>query len=214
MSKVTDKVIKLLEKVANAHLYEVMGNKGRYIDKPANFSTVQYMNARGHVDQLKLKEMIVRSIIDHVGKSEAFLNMGTACGHLEYANKLNHEQLTISSCEWDYQYECCEKIRDMLGIQISYRCNDILSDDFEIRNCKTYFDHVILDRFFPVYQADTHHRTEEVLKKFKPYAKRAIIVESDGNWSKEQWAWLTKTAERRIKISGEWNMFLIKLENL
>ena len=57
MSKVTDKVIKLLEKVANAHLYEVMGNKGRYIDKPANFSTVQYMNARGHVDQLKLKEM-------------------------------------------------------------------------------------------------------------------------------------------------------------
>ena len=212
MTKVTDEVKDVLKKAADAHLYEVMGKKSWYME-PDNFSTVQYMNATGHVHLTKLKELIVRQLIN-IDKSGAYLNMGTACGHLEYANRLNHSQIHISSCEWDKQYDCCKKIREILDVPIDYVCNDVLSDDFEISNCKTFFDYVILERFFPVYRADTHHRTEEVLKKFTPYAKRALLIESDGNWSKEQWDWLTKVSERRIKVSGEWNIFIIKLEHL
>ena len=119
----------------------------------------------------------------------------------------------ISSVEWDDQYDCCEKLREVFEVPVHYRCNDVLKDDFEIRDIRTYFDYVILERFFPVYRSDTHERTEEVLRKFIPYAKRALIVESDGNWTKEQWNWLSNNSERRVKISNEWNCFVVKLEN-
>lgn len=209
---VNDEVVNLLNKAANAHLYEVMGNKGVYMI-PDNFSTVQYMNLQGHIQLLKLKELVVKALVK-VDRMGAYLNIGTACGHLELANRLMKEPVHISSVEWDVQYKCCEKIREMFEVPITHICNNVLEDNFEIFDCKTYFDYVILERFFPVYRSDTHDRTEEVLKKFKPYAKRALVIESDGNWTKEQWDWITKVSERRIKISGEWNCFVVKLEHL
>lgn len=209
---IDDRVKKLAEKAANAHLFEVMGNKGRYLI-PDNFSTVQYMNARGHIDLLKLKEVLLRDLVS-IDRNAAYLNVGVAAGHLEYVNKLMKSPIHISSVEWDDQYECCEGLRRDFGVTVHYRCNNVLEDDFEIRGIKTYFDYAILERFFPVYRSDTHERTEMVLKKFKPYAKRALVVDSRGNWSKEQWNWLEKVSEYRRHISGEWHCFSIKLENL
>jgi hypothetical protein len=209
---VDHKVTALIEKAANKHLYTVMGDKGKYMI-PDNFSTVQYMNPRGQIDLLKFKELVVRRLY-MLEKGAAYLNMGTACGHLELANRLSNTQLSISSVEWDVQYECCADIRKIFDVQVQYKCNNVLEDDFEIFDIETYFDYVILERFFPIYRAMDHERIVKVLKKFKPYARKALVIDSDSNWTKDQWNYLVKVSEKRVKISDTWNMFVINLENI
>lgn len=207
---------KFITKVANAHMYEVMANKSRYLE-PDNFSTVQYMNPRVHIDLIKFKEMVIRTL-HKFDKAGAYLNIGSAAGHLEYVNNLipsaphRASRIIMSSVEWVDQYDCCKAIREQLGVDIHYICNDVLQDDFEIFNCKTYFDNVILERFFPVYRSMTYHRIEEVLRKFVPYGRNAVVVESEGNLSKDQVNYLNRIAKDKIHISGKWHCFIVKLE--
>lgn len=210
MTAVNNQVRSRLQRAADAHLYEVMKYKKRYI-VPHNFSTVQYMNASGLISMAKLKELVIKAMIKE-GKGRAFLNMGTAPGILEYMNDVLRRPVHISSVEWDKQIDCCALIRERLNVDIDYVCNDITSDDFEIRDIKTYFDYIILDRFFPIYQGDID-KVEQVLTKVSKYAKRAFIVESDGNWKKGQLDHLLKIAQKRYKISPEWNCFVVDLES-
>lgn len=209
---------KLLEKIATAHLYEVMGNKSRYLE-PDNFSTVQYMNTRIHIDLLKFKELVVRSLASLDKGEKTFLNMGCAAGHLEFVNRLipaaRHKKyrINLSSVEWVDQYDCCKKLREMFKVDIHYICNDVLSEDFEIYNCKTYFDYVVLERFFPIYRSNSEKRIQLILKKFVPYAKDAIIVESKDNLNENQRAYLKKVSRKMLNISGPWDCYVIDLEN-
>lgn len=200
----------LLERAANAHLYEVMGNKKLYM-MPDNFSTVQYMNLLCQTEQVKFKKDVINRFSKY-DKNAAYLNIGTAVGHLELVNRLMGSPIHISSVEWDEQYECCQKVREIFDIPIHYMCNDVLSDKFEIFNIKTYFDYAIMERFFPIYRSNTHERIKAVLTKFIPYAKRALIIESKQNWSKEQFHWLSKVSEKRLKLSENWDCFVVKLE--
>lgn len=209
---VTKEVEALIKKVSLAHLFHVMGNKGLFME-PQNFSTVQYMNESDHINLLKFKEILLNKI-SNFDRNAIYLNVGVAGGHLEYANRLMGEKIYISTVEWDKQYKCCSKIREFFDVDVNYLCNDVLEDEFEIIGCKTYYDYAILDRFFPIYQTMSGERIESVLKKFVPYAKKALVVESNKNWSKEQRKYIEEISRRKINITDRWNCFLVDLRKL
>lgn len=206
---VNEETTKYVEKAANSFLYDVMKNKRRY--QSIHFSTTQYMNPKGNLNQLKFKELVIRTLTKEA-KGLAFLNIGTAAGHLELANRLMKKPIHISSVEWEEQYDCCEHYRNMIDVRVDYKCNNILDDDFEIYDIETYFDFVILERFFPLYHTQTAEGIKQILTKFVPYAKRAVVIESDENWHKDQWKYMLQISKKRIKISPTWNCFVVDLE--
>ena len=208
--KIEKEVEETLRNAAWEHLLWVMSNKGQYLESH-NMSTVQYMNERQLMFSFKFNSLVVKQL-KKLDKNSAFLNIGPAAGLLEYANKVMGDTLTICSVEWDEQYLCCEKIRNVLGINIGYICNNVIEDNFEIFNIENYFDYVVLQRFFPIYHTNTSYRIDDVLTKMSPYGKKALIVESDGNWSKEQFEHIKSISEERIQVSGDWYLFVVDLE--
>lgn len=199
-----------LRQAAYEHLLWTMKNKGAFLTS-YNISTVQYMNERGLKDAVKFNYNVVKSL-EKFDRNSAFLNIGSAAGLLEYTNKVMKEPITMLSVEWDEQYLCCKKIREVLGINISYICNDVLDDNFEIFDCENYFDYVIMQRFFPIYHSSFSYRLDDILEKMSLYAEKAIIIESDSNWAKEQYKKLESVSEKRQKVSGDWSLFVINLD--
>lgn len=207
---VDKKLEKDIESAAEAHLYYVMKNKLMFCE-PHNFSTVQYMNSKNVRNQVKFNELLYKRIFN-LYKSGIFLDLGVGPGFLEYVNIKNNRKLQLTTVEWETQVDCFKSIRDSFGVDVNYLCSDILSDDFKIHGCETYYDYVILQRFFPVYKTPSLERTQLVLEKLVPYAKYALVVESDGNWSEEQYKFILSITEKRTKVFGEWNIFKINLE--
>ena len=206
---ISKKVEDELRHAAYQHLLWVMKNKGAFLNS-LNLSTVQYMNERGLRDAVKFNSNVVNALkkFDH---NSAFLNIGSAAGLLEYTNRIMGDNLVMCSVEWDEQYICCEKIRQVLDINISYICNDVLSDNFQIFDCENYFDYVVMQRFFPIYHSGFSYRLDDILKKMSHYGGKALIIESDSNWAKEQYDELVSVSESRHKVTGDWNLFVVDL---
>jgi hypothetical protein len=208
---IVDKNIeKEIDSAATAHLYYVMKHKLIFCE-PHNFSTVQYMNSKNVRNQVKFNDLLYKRIFS-LYKEGVFLDLGVGPGFLEFINIKNSRKIQLSTVEWETQVDCFKSIRNSFGVVVNYLCSDILSDDFKIHECETYYDYVILQRFFPVYKTPSLERTELVLKKLVPYAKYALVVESDSNWSEEQYEYILNITETRTKVFGEWNIFKINLE--
>jgi hypothetical protein len=203
---------KLFEKASLKHAMFVMQNKRLFIDS-INFSTVQYMWERGHRTAMKFNKVVLDAL-KQVDQNASFLNMGTAAGHLALCNRLYDCGLDIHNVEWDYQVECCEVVRNTFGINIDYLCNNVNDNDFQIFNCDKKYDYVILQRFFPVYHTQKKSEVNAVLKKFVPYAKKAIVIESNNNWNKDLYEHVVSISEKRSSISDIWNLFVIDLQNI
>ena len=208
---IDDNVREKVREAAFEHLFHVMGNKSLFME-PYNISTVQYMNEKNHINLLKFKELLLKKLISF-DRGGIYLNIGTGCGHLEYVNMLMGSKIHISNVEWENQYECCKKVREIFDVNVNYVCNDVLKDDFDIYGCKTHYDYLILERFFPIYKSLKPERIEYVLKQLAPYAKQSLIVESDSNWSKEQKEYIEKISIRKLKITSKWYCNVVSLGN-
>tara|TARA_R110002124_G_scaffold220888_1_gene386601 strand:+ start:2843 stop:3481 length:639 start_codon:yes stop_codon:yes gene_type:complete len=207
---VDKKFEKELDCLAEKQLFYVMKNKGLFSDS-THLSTVQYMNAKNCRNQIKFNELLYNKLVQY-DKDGVYLDIGLGPAFLELCNSRLGNKLHISTVEWEKQVDQFKVVRDEWNVKVDYLCNDILDDDFKIYNCETFYDYVILQRFFPVYKSDVTERIDDVLRKFVPYAKKAIIVEADNNWSSDQWKHLLAISEKRIKVYGSFNMFSINLE--
>jgi|TARA_B110000503_G_scaffold249_1_gene369 hypothetical protein len=200
----------VIEKASEDHLYYVMKHKELFA-VPMHLSTVQYMNAKNMRNQLKFNELLYKRLLAF-DRGGIYLDIGVGPAFLEYANNELGKKLHLSTVEWEEQVDHFKCVRDSWKVTVDYECNDILKDDFKIHNCETYYDYVLLQRFFPVYKTTGTQRIDDVLTKFVPYAKTAIIIESDTNWTKAQWKYLLSISKERIKVYGDFNMFIIDLE--
>jgi len=200
----------LIEQTAEDHLYYVMKHKELFAD-PMHLSTVQYMNSKNVRNQIKFNELLYKRLLSF-DREGIYLDIGVGPAFLELVNNTLGKKLHISTVEWEEQVEHFKCVRESWDVPVDYQCTDVLADDFKIHNCETYYDYVLLQRFFPVYKTKGEERIKEVLTKFTPYAKRAIIIEADTNWTKAQWTYMLSISEQRIKIFGAFNMFVIDLE--
>jgi|TARA_B110000908_G_C10023318_1_gene343900 hypothetical protein len=208
---VNERIEKEIEKASEEHLYYVMANKALF-GLPDNFSTVQYMNSKNIRNQVKFNELLHAKLVQLVDKNGIYLDFGVGPGFLEYVNNNSKQKLHLTTVEWEPQVDCFSSIRKSFDVDVNYLANNILEDDFEIRNCETFYDYVILQRFFPIYKTVDKKRISDVLKKFTPYGKYALVVEADVNWSKSQWDYILSITEKRTKVFGKWNIFKINLE--
>ena len=218
---ISQEQFKFIERLTTAHLYWAMGNKGLFL-KPMNFSTVQYMAPATYRNGLKFNDLVVRSLMRLPNAAESrFLNVGATVGLLEWANRdWNDGVLNIDSLEWVEQFECLLAVRKLIGINIKHQCNDVNEDDFKIYDfVEEPYDYAIMERFFPLYMNIESEGFENILRKFAPYAKKAVIVESNNNWKPEVWGKLHEIAERRILVSSrddgdpslDWNAWVVDL---
>lgn len=201
-------LIELIRVAAHDHLFHVMRNKRYYMgDWYLNFSTTQYMNERVHKNGFKTCENIVNKL-KSIDPNGSYLNMGTAAGHLPWANNVLEAGLRIDNVEWDDQLICCETLRKSFDININYTCNNVNDDDFEIRGCEETYDYVVLQRFFPIYHTLNAEAMRNVLRKFKPYARKSVIVEADQNWSEGVFEDLLSFSERRVDLGRGWSLIV------
>lgn len=204
---------KKIEKCAYEHCLYVVGNKVHFLNVE-NFSTVQYMNPSVMNSQIKFNELLVKALYNF-DNNGVYLDFGVGPGFFELCN--NHRknlELTVSTVEWENQIDCFKSIRDFFNININYECNSIFEENFEIKKCKTYFNYILLQRFFPIYRTDGYERIDFVLNKLTPYGQNALIVESDINWSKSQKEYIKSKAKKIINISGDWNCWVIELKKI
>lgn len=209
---VTSEFKKSIYKCAYKHCLHVLKYKNLFLD-PDNLSAVQYMNFTVMNSQIKFNELLVEKLWNFDSGS-VYLNFGTGPGFFELCNNHRHKKLLVSSVEWEKQEDCFSCIRDHFNVRFDYLCNSIFEENFEIKKCKTYFNYIVLQRFFPVYRTDGHERIEFVLEKLAPYAQSAIIVESDINWSKKQKEYITEKSRKIINISEGWNCWVIDLKRV
>ena len=207
---IDDNVREKVREAAFEHLFHVMGNKSLFME-PDNFSTVQYMNEKSQINLLKFKEVFLRKLYK-LNRNNVYLNIGTGGGHLEYVNRLMGDKIHITTVEWEKQYECFSKIRETLEIKVDYLCNNVLEKGFEINECKTRYDFMILERFFPIYGTMDKERIEFVLRQLAPYANKALIVDSESNWSKKQREYLDSIVNSRFHLADDWKCRSIRLD--
>ena len=164
--------------------------------------------------QIKFNELLVKALCDF-DRHAVYLDFGVGPGFFEICNEAKEKSgLTVSTVEWENQLSCFKSIRDSFNVKVDYECNSIFEENFEIKQCKTYFNYILLQRFFPIYRTDGCERVEFVLEKLAPYAQSAIIVESDINWSKTQKEYIKSKAKKIINISNDWNCWVIDLRKV
>tara|TARA_B110000977_G_C10774920_1_gene376201 strand:+ start:5 stop:643 length:639 start_codon:yes stop_codon:yes gene_type:complete len=200
----------IIDQASEDHLYYVMKHKELFA-VPMHLSTVQYMNAKNMRNQIKFNELLYKRLLTF-DRGGIYLDIGIGPAFLEFVNNRLGKKLHISTVEWEEQVDHFKCVRESWEVPVDYLCTDVLADDFKIRDCETFYDYVLLQRFFPVYKTSGKERIQEVLTKFTPYAKSAIIIEADTNWTKAQWAYLLSISKNRTKIFGAFNMFVIDLE--
>lgn len=210
---VSDEIKQVISSACYDHLVFTMKNKGLFL-QPMNFSTVQYMNERCHYSAYKFNAMLARKLKDSFGADKSYLNMGTTVGWLPWASREDGSDLRIDNVEWDDQLECCEALRNTFGININYTCNNVNDENFVIRDINEVYDYVVLQRFFPIYHTHTGDQMLNILRKFKPYAKKSLVIEADNNWTDGVFDVLKSVSEKRIIVSGQWQMTVTDLEKL
>lgn len=181
--------------------------------KKDNFSVIQYTNVeilQSHI----LKSNAISSYLNEIDESATYLNIGTGPGFLEkiVANK---SKLSLESVEWEEQDILFEPIRTHLNVQYNYLCNSIINEDFNIYNCDKTYDYVLLIRFFPLNKTNsTLDEVKTMLKRFKKYSKKAILIDSPDKYETETVRFfesISTVNSRTIKKIDNWILDLTKI---
>lgn len=165
-------------------------------------------------EEIKLNKILIDQL-HKFDKGGVYLNLGIGSGFFELCNNTRrHKKLYVSSVERECHIDTFKKIRDRFLIRPNYVCSDILDEKFEIRECKTYFNYILLQRFFPICRTDGYERIDFVLSKVTPYAQTALVVNSVTDLSEEQIMHLESKSKNIINISEDWNCWVIDLERI
>jgi hypothetical protein len=193
------------------HLNFCLSNQNLFVNE--HFSIIQYSNPI----ILDRYFSIARQIYNEVARTprtNTYLNFGMGAGFLEYYTK-NYGKINLESVEWDQQKEHFSELRKSFNVddQLTYTCNDIRNNDFEIFNCNKIYDFIILTRFYPINKkySDTL-KAEEILKKLKKYSNKFIIVDNPINYKSETLEYFESKKYNKLELNKtDLNPWIIEL---
>jgi hypothetical protein len=86
-----------------------------------------------------------------MSRNNTYLNLGMGPGFLENLVDI-HGKINLESVEWIEQRENFSIIRKFMDIdnRLTYDCNSIYDENFEIYNCNKKYDYILLIRFYPL----------------------------------------------------------------
>ena len=157
-----------------------------HLFKDEHFSTIQYCNTFVCENHLDISIEIYNNL-SSLPRKNTYLNFGMGPGFLENLTEL-HGKINLESVEWIAQKENFSRIRMFLDIEntLTYECNSIYDDDFEIYNCNKKYDYILLIRFYPLNKTNSNlDQVKNILNKLKKYSDKAIILDSMENNYKE-----------------------------
>lgn len=151
-----------------------------------HFGTIQYCNL--HICESHLDVSIENyNILSRLPRDTTFLNFGMGPGFLENLVDL-HGKINLESVEWNNQKINFSKFRTYLEIdnRLTYECNSVYDDNFEIYDCNKKYDYILLIRFYPLNKTNSSlDEVINILNKFKKYADKAIIMDNMSNYQKD-----------------------------
>lgn len=198
-------------KCCNIHYEHYLNNKIHFLTEHT-INAIDYFNYNVHLKQIKLFELFFAQLKKFNKANIVFLNFCVGPGFIELFNKNNKNVLKISSVEYESQLKCYEAIRKHYNVdEINYVCNDLNSENFEIKKCKTHFNYVILKDFVSFWKIEN---LKSALLKFKIYSKRIVLLEKDTNLSEIQKDYLNLKSYEIINIIEDWKLYLIKMKSL
>ena len=63
--------------------------------------------------------------------------------------------------------------------RLTYDCNSIYDENFEIYNCNKKYDYILLIRFYPLNKASSNlDQVKTLLNRLKKYSDKALICDS------------------------------------
>tara|TARA_R110000868_G_scaffold204872_1_gene453021 strand:- start:114 stop:719 length:606 start_codon:yes stop_codon:yes gene_type:complete len=152
-----------------------------------NYSTIQYCNISVCRNHNRVSAAIHNFL--SLYKNKTFLNIGMGPGFLENRIAIS-KSVQMDSVEWENQVQNFEPILKHFDIKdkLTYTCNDITKDNFEIYNCNKTYDYLLLVRFFPLNAANaTLEQTKERLNKLKKYSNKIFLFDIiEENYTNEQ----------------------------
>jgi len=169
------------------------------------------INSVEFVEQIKFNDILLHKLKEFDSRG-VYLNFGIGQGCFEICNSAS--VLYASNVEFEKEIDLHKQTRDFFEIRLDYTCSDIYDDTFEIYNCKTYFNYILLSRFFCVHQEDECERIEFVLTKLAPYAQNALIIDSTNKWSKREEEYLKVNSKNIINITNDHNCWVVELKRM
>ena len=178
-----------------------------------HFSIIQYSNPIV-LDRYFSTARQIYNEIARTPRSNTYLNIGMGAGFLEYYVK-NYGKINLESVEWDQQKEHFLILRKDFDVedQLTYTCNDIRNNDFEIFDCNKTYDFIILTRFYPINKkySDTL-KVEEILNKLKKYSNKFIIVDNPVNYKVETLEYFESKKYNKLQLNKtDLNPWIIEL---
>lgn len=176
-----------------------------------NFSTIQYCNPGVIFDHFYISRLIYNELA-RTPRSNTYLNFGMGGGFLEHYVE-NYNKVNLESVEWDYQKaNFTSLLKDFdLEHRLTYECNDIRNDNFEIYNCNKKYDYIILTRFYPLNKKNckTVDEVSQLLEKLKVYADRFIIFDDKHNYTEEVQDYFDSKICKDLKLKGNIDSWVI-----
>ena len=193
------------------HLYFCLLNQELFTDE--HFSIIQYSNPVILDRYFSIARQIYNEIA-RTPRSNTYLNIGMGAGFLEYYVK-NYGKINLESVEWDQQKEHFSILRKDFDVddQLTYVCNDIRNNDFEIFDCNKTYDFIILTRFYPINKkySDTL-KVEGILNKLKKYSNKFIIVDNPINYKSETLEYFESKKYNKLQLDRtDLNPWIIEL---
>jgi hypothetical protein len=193
------------------HLYFCLLNQNLFTDE--HFSIIQYSNPVILDRYFSIARQIYNEIA-RTPRSNTYLNIGMGAGFLEYYVK-NYGKINLESVEWDQQKEHFSILRKDFDVddQLTYVCNDIRNNDFEIFDCDKIYDFIILTRFYPINKkySDTL-KVEEILNKLKKHSNKFIIVDNPINYKSETLEYFESKKYNKLQLDKtDLNPWIIEL---
>ena len=193
------------------HLYFCLLNQNLFINE--HFSIIQYSNPIILDRYFSIARQIYNEIA-RTPRTNTYLNFGMGAGFLEYYTK-NYGKINLESVEWNQQKEHFSELRKSFDVddQLTYTCNDIRNDDFEIFNCNKIYDFIILTRFYTINKkySDTL-KAEEILNKLKKYSNKFIIVDNPINYGSETLEYFESKKYNKLELNKtDLNPWIIEL---
>ena len=144
-----------------------------------HFSTIQYSNFLICQNHLKIS-IDIYNILSRMSRNNTYLNLGMGPGFLENLVDI-HGKINLESVEWIEQKENFSIIRKFMDIdnRLTYDCNSIYDENFEIYNCNKKYDYILLIRFYPLNKASSNlDQVKTLLNRLKKYSDKALICDS------------------------------------
>ena len=150
-----------------------------------HFSLIQYSNPPTIVNHIEVSVDIYNGLL-RLPRHYKYLNLGMGAGFLERIVKLHNNKLDIESVEWDEQRYIFKNINDRIDVEPQYICNDITKDNFNIIDCATKYDYILLIRFFPLNRINASlNEVKQILLKLKKYSDKVILFDFHKNYTEE-----------------------------